>query len=613
MTKYDLSITGLYSILILLLLLPIGYAFAQSESTIDELFQQLEELEKQEKYHSGLRLVQQIIEDYPENLDAKAFECSLLLNAKYPTEDVQNCLENIPSQLANSSLVLLTTGSLYANLGDYEDARDQFKKVVELYPNNKYAEALYYTNLLILDTGNAEYLDKLKEIYESTNDLRILQNIIVFLNDQEEFTEAELLLKYALEVDPENSNFLISLGVWNAKQGKLLEAEKDFLSVLDKEKDNVALLNNLGLLYLELGDETNNIEFYKKSTAFYQSVLQLDPDNDYALNGVENAQNKQGYSNQRIFEIINYQLGAVIITSFAIAIVMLYSLYRRYQNLQKLDYESRQKENKIKLILSYKMFFVIGSGLLSIPITLYLVSFTYTIPVKWGFDLTNWASLTVELAIGVTIAIVILVYELSKNKKFHDQQLEIEKVVSGINKEQVNISNIIRDVKQIEIKQDKRESGKSDTENKFYKLDLLPNLSSLLLPIFQVLIHRQSFEQGLESDDEFKKNVKSLYDEFGYWADRITNINSNTYVPPEIRNTVRMLLHQAIKPITYPESAFVEDFLEKTVFYYVDKIIDSDYIKNDQDESVKDFRAHVVQSRQSIFESREEYKNKNLE
>ncbi len=613
MMKFDLSITGLYYILILLLLLPIGYTFAQSESTIDELFQQLEELEKQEKYHSGLRLVQQFIEDYPENLDAKALECSLLLNAKYPTEDVQNCLENIPSQLANSSLVLLTTGSLYANLGDYEDARDQFKKVVELYPNNKYAEALYYTNLLILDTGNAEYLDKLKEIYESTNDLRILQNIIIFLNDREEFTEAELLLKYALEVDPENSNFLISMGVWNAKQGKLLEAEKDFLSALDKEKDNVTLFNNLGLLYLELGDETNNIEFYKKSTTFYQSVLQLDPDNDYALNGVENAQNKQGYSYQRIFEIINYQLGAVIITSFAIAIVMLYSLYRRYQNLQKLDYESRQKENKIKLILSYKMFFVIGSGLLSIPITLYLVSFAYTIPIKGGFDLTNWASLTVELAIGVTIAVVILVYELSKNKKFHDQQLEIEKVVSDINKEQVNISNIIRDVKQIEIKQDKRESGKSDTENKFYKLDLLPNLSSLLLPIFQVLMHRQSFEQGLESDEEFKKNVKSMYDEFGYWADRITNINSNTYVPPEIRNTVRMLLHQAIKPITYSESAFVEDFLEKTVFYYVDKIIDSDYIKNDQDESVKDFRAHVVQSRQSIFESREEYKNKNLE
>ncbi len=613
MTKFDLSITGLYYILILLLLLPIGYAFAQSESTIDELFQQLEELEKQEKYHSGLRLVQQIIEDYPENLDVKAWECSLLLNAKYPTEDVQNCLENIPSQIANSSLVLLTTGSLYAKLGDYEDARDQFKKGIEFYPNNKYAEALYYTMLLVLDTGNTEYLDKLKEIYESTNDLRILQNIIIFLNDREEFTEAELLLKYALEVDPENSNFLISMGVWNAKQGKLLEAEKDFLSALDKEKDNVILLNDLGLLYLELGDKTNNIEFYKKSTTFYQSVLQLDPDNDYALNGVENAQNKQGYSYERIFEIINYQLGIIIITSFTIAIFMLYSLYHRYRKLQKLDYESKQKENKIKLILSYKMSFVIGSGLLSIPITLYLVSFAYTIPIKWGFDLTNWASLTVELAIGVTIAIVILVYELSKNKKFHDQQLEIEKVVSGINKEQVNISNIIRDVKQIEIKQDKRESGKSNTENKFYKLDLLANLSSLLLPIFQVLTHRQSFEQGLESDEEFKKNVKSLYDEFGYWADRITNINSNTYVPPEIRNTVRMLLHQAIKPITYSESAFVEDFLEKTVFYYVDKIIDSDYIKNDQDESVKNFRAHVVQSRQSIFESREEYKNKNLE
>jgi len=599
----------------ILILLPVGNVFAQFDSDIDELFQQLEDLEKQGKYHSGLRLVQQIIEDNPENLDAKARECLLFLNAKYPIEVVQNCLDNLPSQLANSSLVLMTTGSLYANLGDYEDARDQLKKVIELYPNNKYAEALYYTMLLILDTSNTEYLDKLKEIYESTNDLRILQNIIVFLNDREEFTEAELLLKYALEVDPENSNFLTSMGVWNAKQGKLLEAEKYFLNAFDKEKDNVTLLNNLGLLYRDLGDETNSIEFYKKSINFYESVLELDKNNDYAINGIKLVKDKLDYSYTKLFEILNLQTATISSAVFSVALVFSLFSYFKYSRRLHREEQNLEKNNEKNIddLIFNKLLSVFGAGLFSIPLILILISFTQKIQIIVYPDVPNWTSMTVGIIIGVTVALLIFTYELSRNSKFKAQQTKIEKIVADVNQEQTKISNLVKDVKQIEIKQDKRESGKSDTENRFYKLDLLPNLSSLLDSIFQVLIHRKTLELGLENEEKFKEIVKAQYDEFGYWADRITNINSNTYVPPEIRNTVRMLLHQSIKPITYSDSAFIGDFLEKTVFYYVDKIIDSEYIKNDHDESVKTFRSHVVQSRQSIFDTREEFKNKNSE
>jgi len=590
------------------LLVPVS-VFAQSEPTLHNLFQQLNKLEKQEKFHSGLRLVEQIIVDYPDNFDAKVLRCVFLLNAEYPSDEVESCLDKVSTTDPDNILILFSYGTIYTQRGDFVKAKEVFWEVWQDHPTNKQAEARYYTILLVMDSNDVDSLNKLKEIYESTKDLRILNNIINFHNERYEFLESEKLLKYAMEIDDKNPITLTNYGAFYALKDNFSSAERYFLEALDEDENDLIILNNLGLLYRDLGDKFESIEHYQSSIGYYTSALDADKENSFAEYGI-------GYSTIKIQEIKNaefiFNVGLVVIGVFATGIFTLIGMYVRLQQDKKSSETTKNKDEKeklIKIILRSEISLVIFSAVLAIPMALIIFSLGLGLDIVKNGDVLNWASMTVEVGIGITVAILILVYELRKNDKFKAQQTKIEKIVEDVNAEQSKISTLVKDVKKIELKQDKRESEKVDTENRFYKLNLLPNIQSLMSPIQQSMSSKWSLEEDEEKDHaKYNQNIKLHLEEYGYWADRIININSNTYVPPEIRDSVRLLVHQAIKPISFNYHVFEDDFLEKTVFNYVLKILESNYIKNDLELDVKNTCANIMQQINGMKTIRDQFR-----
>jgi len=139
-------------------------SFAALPDTAQEGIDMALFFEQEKKYHIGLELVTELIEKFPENYDLKTYRCVFLQNSGYSNEDVKKCLDEIVSQDPTNLLNLLTNGTLYFNTGDYEIAKEQYKKAFELHPYSKPAESRYYSMVLVLDADNKEYVQKLKDV-----------------------------------------------------------------------------------------------------------------------------------------------------------------------------------------------------------------------------------------------------------------------------------------------------------------------------------------------------------------------------------------------------------------------------------------------------------------
>jgi len=140
---------------------------------------------------------------------------------------------------------------------------------------------------------------------------------------------------------------------------------------------------------------------------------------------------------------------------------------------------------------------------------------------------------------------------------------------------------------------------KNIEENYVYKIQLLTNLESALHSIWNVLFYAKSNSVD-ETNDKLRTVIKQSEEDFQYWTSRINLANQNTYVPPKIRDLVSMLIHQGVKAIYDPNMAIeYPDFLDRVVFLYLDKIIDSKYMAQ-SDETVDHFLNMVKESRNSL-------------
>ena len=105
-----------------------------------------------------------------------------------------------------------------------------------------------------------------------------------------------------------------------------------------------------------------------------------------------------------------------------------------------------------------------------------------------------------------------------------------------------------------------------------------------------------------ESSDEIEKFIKQKVEEFSYWAKLIDRVNTNTYIPPFIRDKINMLLHQGIKPVSNPSMASTSiNFLKNTTLDLLDGFIDSSFVKDDKDKAVQSFLKVVKDSRNLLI------------
>ncbi len=69
-----------------------------------------------------------------------------------------------------------------------------------------------------------------------------------------------------------------------------------------------------------------------------------------------------------------------------------------------------------------------------IGVTLIVISLGLQIPIKDGWDVANWATLVVEIGIGIAIASAILLYEGGKREKSQEQQNKIAELIEQTKK-----------------------------------------------------------------------------------------------------------------------------------------------------------------------------------
>jgi len=140
-------------------------------------------------------------------------------------------------------------GGIYQNQKKYDQAEQEFHKVLEANPNN--AEVLNNFGYMLADRG-----------------VRL--------------EEATTMLQHALTVAPNNGAYLDSLGWAYYKQNKLAEAEEYLRKAVDREGRDPTILSHLASVYLKLGQNERAAGLFERSLAEWQKVLPADYESDKA-------------------------------------------------------------------------------------------------------------------------------------------------------------------------------------------------------------------------------------------------------------------------------------------------------------------------------------------
>ncbi|MGA2511241.1 MAG: tetratricopeptide repeat protein [Candidatus Acidiferrales bacterium] len=138
-------------------------------------------------------------------------------------------------------------GSIYERQKKFDQAEQQFRKVLDVNPNN--AGVLNYYGYMLADRG-----------------VRV--------------DEAASMIQRALKQEPNNGAYLDSLGWAYYKQNKLAEAEEYLRKAVDREGQDPTILSHLADVYVKLGQNERAADLLEKSLAQWQKALPADYEAD---------------------------------------------------------------------------------------------------------------------------------------------------------------------------------------------------------------------------------------------------------------------------------------------------------------------------------------------
>jgi tetratricopeptide (TPR) repeat protein len=173
---------------------------------------------------------------------------------KYPeAEQSAEKAEQMAREPADKQAAWFMLGAIYERQKKFDQAEQQFRKVLEANPNS--APALNYLGYMFADRG--VHLD-----------------------------EATSMIQSAVKQEPSNGAYLDSLGWVYYKQNKLTEAEEYMRKAVDREGHDPTILSHLGAVYVKLGETERAAEILERSLAEWQKVLPAEYEADKA-NDVE--------------------------------------------------------------------------------------------------------------------------------------------------------------------------------------------------------------------------------------------------------------------------------------------------------------------------------------
>jgi tetratricopeptide (TPR) repeat protein len=175
-------------------------------------------------------------------------------------------------------------GRLYADRNQLQDAETMHRKALELYPDSPSAAAALAE---FLDThgrpGKAEGV--LRSLLKtSPNDPQVLNRLAYFLAVHgQQLDEALALAQRALQAQPDNPDFLDTLGWTQFKQGEVAAAEETLKKAIAAYRENpkaAAAWQHLAAVYEAKGDQLSAADAYRRA-------LKLQPDSKEAVEALQ--------------------------------------------------------------------------------------------------------------------------------------------------------------------------------------------------------------------------------------------------------------------------------------------------------------------------------------
>jgi tetratricopeptide (TPR) repeat protein len=136
-------------------------------------------------------------------------------------------------------------GAVYERQKKFDQAEQQFRKVLEQNPDN--ASVLNYYGYMLADRG-----------------VRL--------------QEATSMIRRAVTQEPTNGAYLDSLGWAYYKQDKLAEAEEYLRKAVDHDRHDPTILGHLGSTYLKLGQSERAAEILERALSEWQKAVPADYD-----------------------------------------------------------------------------------------------------------------------------------------------------------------------------------------------------------------------------------------------------------------------------------------------------------------------------------------------
>ena len=155
--------------------------------------------------------------------------------------------EQISTQPGEKETAWYMLGAIYERQKKYDLAEQQFRKVLDVNPNN--APVLNYYGYMLANRG-----------------IRL--------------EEATSLIQQAVDQEPNNGAYLYSLGWAYYKQNKLPEAQQYLEKAVVREGSDPTILSHLGNVYLKMGRNDRAAELLEQSLAQWQKALPADYEAD---------------------------------------------------------------------------------------------------------------------------------------------------------------------------------------------------------------------------------------------------------------------------------------------------------------------------------------------
>ena len=175
--------------------------------------------------------------------------------------------------MPENAQIFYLMGISLEKIGIWTEAITAFRQAIELDPQN--TDFLFRLASCLEQAGLfQEAVKEFETLLAIAPDHSLALNYLgyIFADEGINLEESLRLLKRAVAQQPDNGNFLDSLGWVYYRLGKLRQAEELIIKAIKLEKNNAIILDHLGEVYFALGK-------HQEAKLYWEKSLQLDQEN----------------------------------------------------------------------------------------------------------------------------------------------------------------------------------------------------------------------------------------------------------------------------------------------------------------------------------------------